>query len=421
MTDGLVLHPLVGETKGDDVPASVRFEIYETLVERYYPRDRTLLAAFPAAMRYAGPREALFHALVRKNYGITRLIVGRDHAGVGDFYAPPPRRRSSTASRPPSWASTPLRLDPTFHCFRCGTLASSHTCPHGPSARLCSSRGRRCGSLLAAGKPLPKEFTRPEIAEILRQHYGHGHAKQPVKKSEQTGFVLWLTGLSGAGKTTLAEALKRELEPELPVEVLDGDEVRTHLSKGLGFSKEDRDTNVRRIGWVARTLARNGVAVIAAAISPYRDAWQEARELAFESGVPFVEVFVTAPLETLVARDVKGLYRKALAGEIQGFTGVSDPYEAPRTPTSSSTAAARAATSRSTGSCRTCARPSLLVPRRRSGSHERRQSLSALPEARRQARPRGGGRARRLEPDSLRSSRRRARHRRGARASVRKS
>jgi len=328
VTDGLVLHPLVGETKGDDVPASVRFRIYETLVERYYPRDRTILAAFPAAMRYAGPREALFHALVRKNYGITHLVVGRDHAGVGDFYAPTAAQEIFDRFRPEELGVTPLRLDPTFHCYRCETLASSKTCPHGPSARLHLS-GTKVRQLLAAGKPLPKEFTRPEIAEILREHYGHGRAKVPARKTEQTGFVLWLTGLSGAGKSTLAEALKLELEPELPVEVLDGDEVRTHLSKGLGFTKEDRDTNVRRIGWVARTLARNGVAVITAAISPYRDARQEARELASGSGVPFVEVFVTAPLETLVARDVKGLYRKALAGEIQGFTGVSDPYEAP--------------------------------------------------------------------------------------------
>ncbi len=160
----------------------------------------------------------------------------------------------------------------------------------------------------------------------------HTQAADAPSRDRRSGFVLWLTGLSGAGKSTLAEALRDVLAEERRVEVLDGDEVRTHLSKGLGFSKEDRDTNVRRIAWVARTLARHGVAVITAAISPYRDARAEARRLAEEAGVPFLEVFVHAPLGTLVDRDVKGLYRKALAGEIAHFTGVSDPYEPPVEP-----------------------------------------------------------------------------------------
>ena len=148
-----------------------------------------------------------------------------------------------------------------------------------------------------------------------------------------TGFTLWLTGLSGAGKTTLTEALVPELLARGGrVEVLDGDEVRTNLSKGLGFSKEDRDTNIRRIGYVGRLLARNGVAVIAAAISPYRDVRDEVRRGVEADGAAFVEVYVRAPLETLVARDVKGLYRRALAGEIKQFTGVSDPYEEPLAP-----------------------------------------------------------------------------------------
>lgn len=334
VTDGLVLHPLVGETKGDDVPAAVRFRIYETLLSRYYPRERTLLAAFPAAMRYAGPREALFHALVRKNYGITHLIVGRDHAGVGSFYRPKAAQEIFDLFSQEELGITPLRLDPTFHCRRCGSLASPRSCPHGESDRLELS-GTRVRQILASGGHLPPEFTRPETAKILREHYGSSAAAAPADvasgpfRGSRGGFVLWLTGLSGAGKSTLASALQEELSAERPVEVLDGDEVRTHLSKGLGFSKEDRDTNIRRIAWVARVLARNGVAAITAAISPYREAREYARELARESGVPFVEVYVSAPLETLVARDVKGLYRKALAGEIKSFTGVSDPYEPP--------------------------------------------------------------------------------------------
>lgn len=144
---------------------------------------------------------------------------------------------------------------------------------------------------------------------------------------------MWFTGLSGAGKTTLTEAIVPELRARgVKVEVLDGDEVRTNLSKGLGFSKEDRDTNIRRIGYVSRLLSRNGVGAIAAAISPYRDIRDEVRASVEAEGVKFIEVFVKASLDTLVARDVKGLYKKAIAGEIKQFTGVSDPYEEPLNP-----------------------------------------------------------------------------------------
>jgi adenylyl-sulfate kinase len=146
------------------------------------------------------------------------------------------------------------------------------------------------------------------------------------------GFIVWFTGLSGAGKSTLAEALRRQISGGRSVEILDGDEVRTHLSKGLGFSKEDRDLNVRRIGFVARLLARNGVPTVTAAISPYAEVRKEVQRLAAEEGVPFVEVYVEAPLDVLAERDVKGLYRQAMAGELQHFTGVSDPYEPPVRP-----------------------------------------------------------------------------------------
>jgi adenylyl-sulfate kinase len=151
--------------------------------------------------------------------------------------------------------------------------------------------------------------------------------------SNQKGFVLWFTGLSGAGKTTLATSVGAELARRgLKVEILDGDEVRTNLSKGLGFSKEDRDTNIRRIGYVSSLLARNNVAVLAAAISPYRQVRNEVRRVISEDGASFIEVFVKCPISVLAKRDVKGLYRKALAGEIREFTGVSDPYEEPGGP-----------------------------------------------------------------------------------------
>src|SRR6266850_942574 len=147
------------------------------------------------------------------------------------------------------------------------------------------------------------------------------------------GFTLWFTGLSGAGKTTLARVLDREMRARsMAVEVLDGDEIRTNLSKGLGFSKEDRDTNIRRIGYVCRLLSRNGVAAISAAISPYREVRDEVRRLIEADGAAFIEVFVRCPIEVLAERDVKGLYKKALAGELKGFTGVSDPYEEPLAP-----------------------------------------------------------------------------------------
>jgi adenylylsulfate kinase len=152
--------------------------------------------------------------------------------------------------------------------------------------------------------------------------------------SGHRGFVLWFTGLSGAGKSTLSERVNREFQARgYRVELLDGDEVRTHLSRGLGFSREDRDTNVRRIGWVARLLARNGVIAITAAISPYAEIRDEIRsDVLSEGNAAFIEVYASAPIEALVERDVKGLYKKALAGEIKNFTGISDPYEEPLNP-----------------------------------------------------------------------------------------
>ena len=167
-------------------------------------------------------------------------------------------------------------------------------------------------------------FTRPEIAEILRDHCRWGRAARCRAARPR----LHRLNRPQAGKSG-ARALRRELGEERKVEILDGDEVRTYLSKGLGFSKEDRDTNIRRIGYVARLLARNGTVAIGAAISPYAEIRDEVRRLAEQDGVPFVEVYAEASLESLTARDVKGLYKKAIAGEIQPFTGVSDPYEPP--------------------------------------------------------------------------------------------
>jgi adenylyl-sulfate kinase len=259
--------------------------------------------------------------VVRKNYGITRLIVGRDHAGVGKYYGPYEAQEIFDRFAKSELGVTPLKFEPTFFCRACDNLASTRTCPHDASSRLELS-GTRVREILRSGGRLPVEFTRPEIAEVLRAHYG----------TVPSGFIVWLTGLSGAGKTTLSDALRRRLSGYRRVEVLDGDEVRTNLSKGLGFSREDRDTNIARIGYVARLLARQGVGVVAAAISPYAAARDDVRRLADGDGLPFIEVFVDAPLSVLADRDVKGLYEQALAGELPHFTGVSDPYEKPIRP-----------------------------------------------------------------------------------------
>ena len=182
VTDGLVLHPLVGETKGDDVPASARFQAYEALVAGYYPKDRTILAAFPAAMRYAGPREALFHALARKNYGITHLLVGRDHAGVGKFYGPFDAHAMFDRFTADELGVTPIKLDAAFFCKACGSLASTRTCPHDAADRLELS-GTKVREILRSGGDLPREFTRVEVAEVLRAHYAAAVPPAPVSVS----------------------------------------------------------------------------------------------------------------------------------------------------------------------------------------------------------------------------------------------
>lgn len=170
VVDGLMIHPLVGETKADDVPAPIRMRCYRALVDHYYPESRVALAVYPAAMRYAGPREAVFHALVRKNYGCTHIIIGRDHAGVGNFYGPYDAHRIFDRYRPEEIGIRPMFFDFTFYCRRCGLIVSEKTCRHDASDRLLLS-GTKVRQLLAQGQPLPVEFTRPEIAEILREAY----------------------------------------------------------------------------------------------------------------------------------------------------------------------------------------------------------------------------------------------------------
>ena len=322
----LLIHPVVGMTKPGDVDHFSRVRIYRSLVETYYKSDRTMLSLLPLAMRMAGPREALWHAIIRRNYGATHFIVGRDHAGPGKdstgkpFYGPYDAQ-DLMAQHAEEIGVQPVPFKELVYLSDRGEYVEVDKVPEGATVASISGTQVR-EDYLAQGKMLPEWFTRKETAEILGQMYPARHKQ---------GFCVWFTGLSGAGKSTIAEILTvLLLEKGRQITVLDGDVVRTHLSKGLGFSREDRDTNILRIGFVAGEVVRHSGSVICAAVSPYRAARNECRKLIGEDR--FVEVFVDTPIEVCEERDVKGLYAKARRGEIKGFTGVDDPYEPPINP-----------------------------------------------------------------------------------------
>jgi sulfate adenylyltransferase len=319
----LLLHPAVGLTKPGDVDHYTRVRIYKALVEKYYEPSRTLLSLLPLAMRLAGPREALWHALIRRNYGANHFIVGRDHAGPGldsrgkPFYGPYDAQELLAKHS----AELGVKMVP----FK--TLAylpdedryeEVDRIPEGKKILSLSGTQVR-EEYMASGRKLPEWFTRPEVAEILS-------AACPPRHRQ--GFCVWFTGLPCAGKSTIAEILTEMLmERGRQVTLLDGDVIRTHLSKGLGFSRADRDTNILRIGFVASEIARHNGVAVCAAVSPYRAARSQVRGMVGEDR--FILVHVDTPIEVCEARDVKGLYARARAGEIRGFTGVDDPYETP--------------------------------------------------------------------------------------------
>ena len=319
----LLLHPSVGMTKPGDVDHYTRVRTYKVLAANHYPPDRIVLSLLGLAMRMAGPREALWHAIIRRNYGANHFIVGRDHASPGKdssgrpFYGPS-EAQELVAKHSDEIGVRMVPFDEMVYLAEEERYEESTKIAAGAMTRSISGTQVR-EEYLSKGRPLPEWFTRPEVASILADSYPPLHRQ---------GFCVWFTGLSGAGKSTTAEiVVSLLLEHGRQVTVLDGDVVRTHLSKGLGFSREDRDANIQRIGFVASEIVRHGGSVVCAAVSPYRATRDWVR--ATVGADRFIEVFVDTPLDVCEARDAKGMYAQARSGKIRGFTGIDDPYEAP--------------------------------------------------------------------------------------------
>jgi sulfate adenylyltransferase len=322
----LLINPVVGMTKPGDVDHFTRVRCYEHLLA-HYPEQTTSLSLLPLAMRMAGPREALWHAIIRKNHGCTHFIVGRDHAGPGvgsdgePFYGPYDAQRLMQEYRE--------ELDITMVPFK-NMVYVEDRAQYVPedeidtNERVLSISGTELRRRLRDGLEIPEWFSFPEVVAELRKTHPPRHAQ---------GFTVFFTGLSGSGKSTIANALMVKLMEMggRPVTLLDGDVVRKHLSSELGFSKEHRDLNILRIGFVASEITKNGGIAICAPIAPYAATRSQAREMIEPLG-GFLEIHVATPLEICEARDRKGLYAKARAGIIKEFTGISDPYEQPENP-----------------------------------------------------------------------------------------
>ena len=322
----LLLHPVVGMTKPGDVDHYTRVRTYQALARHHYDPDRILLSLLPLAMRMAGPREAVWHAIIRRNYGANHFVVGRDHAGPGadstgkPFYGPYDAQQLLERHASELDVGVVPFHELTYLPDEDRYEEISKVPPGVRTATISGTQVR--DDFLNKGRRLPGWFTRPEVARILAEAY-------PPRVHQ--GACIWFTGLSGSGKSTTAEVLTALLlERGRQVTVLDGDVVRTMLSKGLGFSREDRDLNIRRIAYVASEVVRHGGMAITAAVSPYRSTRDEAR--AMVGADRFVEIFVDTPLEECERRDVKGIYAQARRGEIKNFTGISDPYEPPLKP-----------------------------------------------------------------------------------------
>ncbi|PYV62694.1 MAG: adenylyltransferase [Acidobacteria bacterium] len=319
----LLIHPSVGMTKPGDVDYFTRVRCYQLLLAKY-PPGTVKLSLLPLAMRMGGPREAIWHALIRKNHGVTHFIVGRDHAGPGKdtdgkpFYGPY-EAQELFKKHEKEVGVTMVPFSMMVYLENQDCYVPDNEVPTG--ARVLNISGTELRDRLNEGRDIPAWFTYPEVVRELRRSFPPRHKQ---------GVTIFFTGLSGSGKSTIANILLTKfLEMGgRPVTILDGDLVRKHLSSELGFSKEHRDINIRRIGYVASEITKNGGIAICAPIAPYDATRKHVRGLIDPYG-GFVLVHVATPIETCEERDRKGLYAKARAGIVKEFTGISDPYEVP--------------------------------------------------------------------------------------------
>lgn len=322
----LLLLPIAGMTKPGDFDHYTRVRCYRE-VTRHYPPDSFILNLLPYTMHMAGPREALLQTIISKNYGCTHFIVGHNHAGLGQDKNGKSFYESNDAQKLTEEYSKEIDIkiisfDEMVYLPFEDEYSFVDQVPEG--TKTISLSGSDIRERILSGRQIPKWATFPEVVEELRKAFPPPHKQ---------GFTVFLTGLSGAGKSTIAKVLySRFLEiGDRPVTLLDGDIVRRNLSSNLKFNKEDRDINVRRIGFVAGEITKNRGIAICAPIAPYESTRSEIRS-AIESYGGFIEVHVSTPIEICEKRDRKGMYAKARAGLIKGFTGVDDPYEIPASP-----------------------------------------------------------------------------------------
>jgi len=322
----LLIHPVVGMTKPGDVDHFTRVRCYEAVLDKY-PQSTTTMSLLNLAMRMAGPREAVWHGLIRRNHGVTHFIVGRDHAGPGknsqgkDFYGPYDAQ-DLFKKHEEEIGVTMVDFKHMVYVQEKAQYYPANEVPEG--CTVLDISGTELRRRLREGLDIPEWFSFPEVVQELRR-------TSPPRAKQ--GFTVFFTGLSGSGKSTIANALMVKLMEMggRPVTLLDGDVVRKHLSSELGFSKEHRDINIKRIGYVASEITKNGGIAICAPIAPYTATRRAVREM-IEAYGAFVEVHVATPIEECEKRDRKGLYKLAREGKIKEFTGISDPYEEPATP-----------------------------------------------------------------------------------------
>ncbi len=320
-----LLHPVVGMTKQGDVDYFTRVRCYQKIIQKF-PEHSTALGLLPLSMRMAGPREALWHAIIRKNYGCTHFIIGRDHAGPGNdkdgkpFYGPYEAQELVQSFESELDIKMVMFKMVGYHKVQEKYVSLDDQNINKDDIMFIS--GTQLREKLNSGEDIPEWFTYPDITDELRKTY-------PPKLNR--GFTIFFTGLSGSGKSTIAKSLYSKLMEigSRPVTLLDGDIVRTHLSSELGFSKEHRNLNIRRIGYVASEITKNRGAAICAPIAPYEESRNYVKEIISQHG-EYILVHVSTSLEVCERRDTKGLYKKAKEGLIKGLTGVDDPYEAPK-------------------------------------------------------------------------------------------